>query len=80
MNLDAKTKAELEEYKKKKKKKEEKTTKSEDTKEEGEVSEAQTADGLDEFTMCEDRVAKAGLEQIMQEYSTELNKVPMGEL
>ena len=33
-------------------------------------------DDLDEFTKREDRVAKAGLDAIMREYSQELEKEP----
>ena len=35
---------------------------------------------LDEFTLREDRVAKAGLDAIMREYSTDLAKTPPNEL
>ncbi len=35
---------------------------------------------LDEFTLREDRVAKAGLDAIMREYSTDLAKAPPSEL
>ena len=76
MKVDAKTKTQLDEYKRKKKVKEQASNK-DDNKEEGEVSEnANNEDALDEFTLCEDRVAKAGLDHIMTEYKKELNKTP----
>ena len=83
VKVDAKTKSLLDEYKKKKQEKElsEKKEKS-DEKEEGEDRSSDGEDGeLDEFTQREDRVAKAGLDAIMKEYSNELNRVipePMG--
>jgi RNA-binding protein 25 len=67
----------LDEYNKKKK--EEKAQKKEEREkeepEEGEERGSDSEEGeLDEFTLREDRVAKAGLDAIMREYSDEINK------
>ena len=77
VKVDAKTKSLLDEYNKKKK--EEKAQKKEERdKEEPEEGEERGSDSeegeLDEFTLREDRVAKAGLDAIMREYSDEINK------
>ncbi|ELT96574.1 hypothetical protein CAPTEDRAFT_219854 [Capitella teleta] len=86
VKVDAKTKSLLDEYKKKKKRKngESNGTRGEE-KEEGEADEDDgevkddddLQDDLDEFTLREDRVAQAGLDAIMREYSEDLNKVPV---
>ncbi|WAR18411.1 RBM25-like protein [Mya arenaria] len=85
VKVDAKTKTLLDEWQSKKKKvsgankedKEKETNgeSSEDKKEEGEdVDDDKVV--LDEFTLREDRVAKAGLDAIMREYAFELAKEP----
>ena len=83
VKVDAKTKTLLEEYKKKKaaKKAKEAAAKKTEEKEEGEETSKENkenGDGndLDEFTLREDRVAKAGLDAIMREYAEELAKEP----
>lgn len=83
MKVDAKTNVLLEEYISKRNKKngdkasssknEEDKDKDKEGKKEGEEKE-----DLDEFTKREDRVARAGLEAIMREYSAELAKAPNG--
>jgi RNA-binding protein 25 len=79
VKVDAKTKTLLDEWKNKKKKKEEgkddkeKNGDKDDKSEEGETKDD---DDLDEFTLREDRVAKAGLDAIMREYAFELAKEP----
>jgi RNA-binding protein 25 len=81
VKVDAKTKSLLDEYNKKKK--EEKAQKKEEREkeepEEGEERGSDSEEGeLDEFTLREDRVAKAGLDAIMREYGDEINKeLPM---
>ena len=75
MKVDAKTKTLLDEYKKKAKEKpdgsdKKKKSDSDDDDSNGEES------GEDESSMREDRVAKAGLDAIMREYSRELSKEP----
>jgi len=77
VKVDAKTKTQLEEYKRKKKSKEQKDNNSAENsnQEEGEV-EDNVPDELDEFTLREDRVATAGLDAIMREYSADLAKEP----
>ncbi len=76
--MDAKTKVLLEDYKKKKKAKDQQCKPAEKP-EEGEVKK-ENGDpddmSLDEFTLREDRVAKAGLDAIMREYSKDLAKEP----
>lgn len=85
VKVDAKTRTLLDDYKRKKKEKEKgpgqiaKDKKEEDgDKEEGEADDETSTldDPLDEFTMREDRVAKAGLDAIMREYAEDLNKEP----
>ena len=94
--MDAKTKTLLDEYKRKKRAREaaangsgNKEEKKEEDLEEGEESGEIVENGdddkkdvevLDEFTLREDRVAKAGLDAIMREYSTDLAKTPPNEL
>lgn len=84
VKVDAKTKTLLEEYKKKKaaKKAKEAAAKKAEAAEEGEdVSSQNGSDNdLDEFTLREDRVAKAGLDAIMREYAEELAKEPPPDL
>lgn len=85
VKVDAKTKIMLDEWRSKKKKftethdtekKEEKQNgESNDKKEEGEAT-SDEKEELDEFTLREDRVAKAGLDAIMREYAFELAKEP----
>ena len=92
VKVDAKTKTQLDEYKRKKRarenaerggggKKEEEEL--EEGEESGEIVEngdddknGEARDVLDEFTLREDRVAKAGLDAIMREYSGDLAKAP----
>ncbi len=92
--MDAKTKTQLDDYKRKKKAREmaarnggaAKDDKKEDDLEEGEESGEIVENGdddtkeevevLDENTLREDRVAKAGLDAIMREYSADLAKAP----
>ena len=90
VKVDAKTKTLLDEFRAKKKEtmKEEEKKESKESKENGEEKsdveegeendekkdENDKKDDLDEFTKREDRVAKAGLDAIMREYSTELAK------
>ena len=62
--MDAKTKTLLDEYKAKKRERE------------GKKDSDKDEESLDEFTQREDRVAKAGLDAIMREYSRELSKEP----
>ena len=73
--MDAKTKSLLDDWGiKKKEEKEEENKKKE---EEGEIVERPAPTGkedLDEFTLREDRVAKAGLDAIMREYAAELER------
>ncbi len=94
MKVDAKTKTQLDEYKRKKRARENaergggnKDKKEEEELEEGEESgeivengdddkNGESRDVLDEFTLREDRVAKAGLDAIMREYSGDLAKAP----
>ena len=76
VKVDAKTKALLDDWgRKKKEEKEEENKKKE---EEGEIVDRPSEDGeeeeLDEFTLREDRVAKAGLDAIMREYAAELER------
>ena len=77
VKVDAKTKTQLEDYKAKKKarNKERPPKEKDDEKENGEEKE-NGDETLDEFTLREDRVAKAGLDAIMREYSSELRKEP----
>ena len=77
MKVDAKTKTLLDDYRKKKKGiKDDKTENGDDDgKKEEDVEEEM--EKLDEFTMREDRVAKAGLDAIMKEYASDLAK-PVG--
>ena len=86
VKVDAKTKILLDDWRAKKKKKAEKKEAekkeekqsngdSDDRKEEGETTSDERED-LDEFTLREDRVAKAGLDAIMREYAFELAKQP----
>ena len=83
--MDANTKILLERYKKKKKARLELAAKAkqagEGDKEDGEKEAGVNGSGdddekLDEFCMREDRVAKAGLDACMREYSIELSKEP----
>ncbi|ESO91992.1 hypothetical protein LOTGIDRAFT_217154 [Lottia gigantea] len=84
VKVDAKTKTLLDDYRSKKKadatsaeEKKEKERKEEENgeKENGEIRDDDPSlDELDEFTKREDRVATAGLEAIMMEYSEEMNK------
>lgn len=79
VKVDAKTKTLLEEYKKKKAVKQQKevATKKPENGEDEEGGQNGEGDGdLDEFTLREDRVAKAGLDAIMREYAEELAKEP----
>ncbi|XP_074646948.1 RNA-binding protein 25-like isoform X2 [Tubulanus polymorphus] len=77
VKVDAKTKALLDEYKKKKRAKQ--SGKKADS-ENGNGEEGETEDdSLDEFTMREDRVAKAGLDAIMREYHDDLTRDPVAE-
>ena len=85
VKVDAKTRTQLDEYKRKKKEKEkgpgqnkERQGQDDGEKEEGEADDETSTldDPLDEFTMREDRVAKAGLDAIMREYAEDLNKEP----
>ena len=82
VKVDAKTKALLDEWGRKKKKKD-KTEGDDKKKEDGEIIEdkdGSSSDELDDFTLREDRVAKAGLDAIMREYAAELEKdIPPGE-
>jgi len=84
VKVDAKTKSLLDEYNKKKKdeKAQKKEERDKEEPEEGEERGSDSEDGdLDEFTLREDRVAKAGLDAIMREYSEEINKeMPAREL
>lgn len=79
--MDAKTKTLLDDWKGKKKSQEEskddkeKNGDKDDKTEEGEMKDDK--DELDEFTLREDRVAKAGLDAIMREYAFELAKEPV---
>ncbi|XP_064600108.1 RNA-binding protein 25-like isoform X2 [Liolophura sinensis] len=77
VKVDAKTKTLLDDYRAKKSKKENGDKPKRPDMEEGEEEPPPplSAD-LDEFSQREDRVAKAGLDAIMREYSHELNKVP----
>lgn len=82
VKVDAKTKILLDEWRSKKKKKaasletdKKENGDSDDKKEEGEAA-SDERDDLDEFTLREDRVAKAGLDAIMREYAFELAKEP----
>ena len=77
VKVDAKTKSLLDDYNKKKKeeKEQKKEERDKEEPEEGEERGSDNEDGdLDEFTLREDRVAKAGLDAIMKEYSEEINK------
>ncbi|XP_045162235.2 RNA-binding protein 25-like isoform X2 [Mercenaria mercenaria] len=79
VKVDAKTKTLLDDWKSKKKSEESKEDKEkngdkDDKTEEGEMKDDK--DTLDEFTLREDRVAKAGLDAIMREYAFELAKEP----
>jgi RNA-binding protein 25 len=79
VKVDAKTKTLLDDWKSKKKSEESKEEKEkngdkEEKAEEGEMKDDK--DSLDEFTLREDRVAKAGLDAIMREYAFELAKEP----
>ena len=80
VKVDAKTKTLLEDYKKKKKAKgpnhKESRNGDKSEGEEGEDEKEENDEDLDEFTMREDRVAKAGLDAIMREYTKELSKEP----
>ena len=86
MKVDAKTKAQLDEWKKKKWREKNKLDSGkkevkEEEREEGEAKESDSEDeeainALDEFSMREDRVAKAGLDAIMREYSGDLARAP----
>lgn len=80
VKVDAKTKALLDEWGRKKKKKESDDDKK---KEDGEIVEdkdSTSPDELDEFTLREDRVAKAGLDAIMREYAADIEReLPPGE-
>lgn len=89
VKVDAKTKTLLDEYRQKKREREKASEKDKDSedgekggqngekKEDGEVNgEDKDGEKLDEFTMREDRVAKAGLDAIMREYAFELAKQP----
>lgn len=81
VKVDAKTKTLLDDWKGKKKSQEEskddkeKNGDKDDKTEEGEMKDDK--DELDEFTLREDRVAKAGLDAIMREYAFELAKEPV---
>ena len=83
MKVDAKTKTLLDEYKKKAKEKAEPGPEKKKEKKKGSDSDddedsngEEEEDGEDESSMREDRVAKAGLDAIMREYSRELSKEP----
>ena len=80
VKVDAKTKALLDEWGRKKKK----DTEDDKKKEDGEIVEekdgSSDTEELDEFTLREDRVAKAGLDAIMREYAAEIEReLPPGE-
>ena len=80
MKVDAKTKTLLDEYKKKAKEKPDGSDKKKEKKKKGSDSDDDDSNGEesgeDESSMREDRVAKAGLDAIMREYSRELSKEP----
>ena len=81
MKVDAKTKTLLDEYKKKAKEKPDGSDKKKEKKKKGSDSDDDDdsngeESGEDESSMREDRVAKAGLDAIMREYSRELSKEP----
>lgn len=80
VKVDAKTKSLLDDYKRQKKeeqaKEENGDKKDEDTDGEVDDDKSDTEENLDDFTMREDRVAKAGLDAIMREYSADLSKAP----
>jgi len=87
VKVDCKTKVLLEDYKKKRKPKEPSApAPKKDKKEDGEIKDDDDdklddnkGEPLDEFTLREDRVAKAGLDAIMREYTIELSKEPLPE-
>ena len=83
VKVDAKTKTLLDEWRAKKKKasengatKEEKETNGEADEKTDDADKGEEKEVLDEFTLREDRVAKAGLDAIMREYAFELAKEP----
>ena len=82
--MDAKTKTQLDDYRKKKKKREREAAGGgpdadgeREEGEEGDTDDEELDDTLDEAQQREDRVAKAGLDAIMCEYDSELSK-PLG--
>ena len=75
VKVDGKTQALLDEHKAKKRlerSKESESNGGNDSREEGETDD----DSIDDVTMREDRVAKAGLDAIVREYHDELMKEP----
>lgn len=71
VKVDAKTKSLLDDWGRRKK-----DTGDDKKQEEGEIVDDKESNGdeLDEFTLREDRVAKAGLDAIMREYASELER------